>query len=188
MRPSISILIPVYNRLDLTSACLASIERHKDPMLDTEIFVIDDASTDGTADFIRARYPGIKLIQNRRRQSFGPSINMAARVAAGRFLCLLNNDTLVQPNWLAPLVDAALKDPTIGVVGNRQLWPDTNKVNHAGMAFTNHCEPIHIHVGQEPDYPPALCDREFQILTAACWLVPKETCSLSSADRSAVYQ
>ncbi len=173
----VSILIPVHNRVDLTAPCLESVHRHADPRLSAEIIVIDDASTDGTAEFIRKRYPDVIVVQNARRQSFGANINAAAGLARGRYLCILNNDTLVLPNWLAPMVEAADNDPTIGVVGNRQLWPDRDKINHAGMAFTQQCAPVHVHVGRPRDFPPALVDREFQILTAACWLVPKNVFS-----------
>lgn len=170
---TVSILIPAYNRLDLTSQCLETVTLYADPTITSEIIVIDDASTDGTADFIRKRYPDIKLVRNARRQSFGASINAAAALATGRYLCLLNNDTLALPNWLGPMVQAAAADPAIGVVGNRQLWPRIDKINHAGMAFDQNCSPVHVHVGQPRDFPPALIAREFQILTAACWVTPK---------------
>jgi len=169
----VSIIIPVHNRIDLTVPCLDSIYRCAAGNLATELIVIDDASTDGTAECIRERYPDVKLIQNARRQSFGANINAAAKLARGRHLCLLNNDTIVLPNWLGPMVEAAENDPTIGVVGNRHLWPDSEKINHGGMAFDKRYEPVHIHVGQKPEFAPALVDREFQILTAACWVVPK---------------
>ncbi len=173
----VSILIPAHNRIDLTAPCLESIYRHADPRLSVEIIVIDDASTDGTAEFIRKRYPDVIVVQNAQRRSFGANINAAAGLARGRYLCILNNDTLVLPNWLAPMMAAADDDPTIGVVGNRHLWPGGDKINHAGMAFTQRCEPVHIHVGRPRNFAPALVDREFQILTAACWLVPKNVFS-----------
>jgi GT2 family glycosyltransferase/glycosyltransferase involved in cell wall biosynthesis len=169
----VSIIIPVHNRIDLTVPCLDSIYRCAVGNLATELIVIDDASTDGTAECIREQYPDVKLIQNARRQSFGANMNAAAKLAKGRHLCLLNNDTIVLPNWLGLMVEAAENDPTIGVVGNRHLWPDSEKINHGGMAFDKRYEPVHIRVGQEPDFAPALVDREFQILTAACWVVPR---------------
>ena len=101
-------------------------------------------------------------------------MNAAAGLARGTYLCLLNNDTFVTPGWLAPLVQAARSDPTIGVVGNRHLTPSTGKINHAGMVFDELGRPIHLYPGKDADFPPAQISREFQILTAACWLVPRD--------------
>ncbi len=77
----VSVIIPVHNRIDLTIPCLDSIYRYQTDDLPIEIIVIDDASTDDTAQIVRERYPEIKLIQNARRQTFGANMNAAAKLA-----------------------------------------------------------------------------------------------------------
>jgi O-antigen biosynthesis protein len=172
--PCVSIVVPVYNRLDLTRACLDSVFATADPSFPFEVLVIDDHSTDGTAEYLTALAPRVRSFRNDARQCFGYNVNLAARLARGEYLCLLNNDTLVTSGWLSPLFAAASKDPAIGVVGNRHLTPGTNILNHAGMVFDADRRPVHLYVGQLAKFPPALVSREFQCVTGACWLVERQ--------------
>lgn len=171
-RPLISIIIPVHNRLDLTSDCLNSISKWDDRKFDYEIILVDDASTDQTVEWVSKNHPAVRVIKNQERKSFAQNMNIASRLARGEFLCLLNNDTIVLRDWLRPLVEALQTDPNVAVAGNRQITPGTDKINHGGMAFDHGGEPLHIYVNKPRDYPNALDTREFQALTAACWLVP----------------
>lgn len=173
--PVVSILIPVHNRLDRTRACLDSIFANAVSSLPFEILVLDDGSTDGTAGHVTSLGPRVRIIPNDERKSFAEKINLAAPLARGEYLCLLNNDTLVTAGWLEKLLAAARADPGIGVVGNRHLTPGTGLINHAGMVFNARGCPLHLYRGQPADFWPALISREFQILTAACWLVKTRT-------------
>src|SRR5204862_7398906 len=71
-------------------------------------------------------------------------------------------------------VHALEQDRKSGVAGNKHLFPQSGKLNHAGMVFDEKGVPIHLYPGLEADYPPSNLSREFQVLTAACWLVPRE--------------
>jgi GT2 family glycosyltransferase len=172
--PLVSVLVPVCERVELTRACLDSVFACADPAIPTEILVVDDCSTDGTPDYLASLGERIRVRRNAIRQGFARNMNDAAALARGRYLCLLNNDTSVTTGWLARLLAAAGRDPRIGIVGNRQLTPGTDAINHAGMVFDDDGQPIHLHAGRPGDFPPALVSREFQILTAACWLVPRD--------------
>ena len=171
--PCVSILIPVHNRLDLTRACLDSVFDTADPAIPFETIVIDDCSTDGTAAYLDSLGSQVRTIRNKTRKCFSENMNLAASYARGGFLCLLNNDTLVTTGWLDKLMAAARLDPGIAVVGNRQLTPGTNLLDHAGVVFNAQLEPVHLYRGQPADFRPALVSREFQCVTAACCLVPK---------------
>lgn len=171
--PLVSVLIPVCNRVELTQACLGSLFACDDPTIPTEILVIDDASTDGTAAYLDGLGNRIHGLRNGSRHGFGRNMNRAASLARGEFLCLLNNDTEVTQGWLAAMLAAARRDPRIGVVGNRHLTPGSGSINHAGMVFDDEGRPIHLYAGRPADFPPARLSREFQVLTAACWLVPR---------------
>ena len=72
------------------------------------------------------------------------------------------------------LVEAARRDSAIGIVGNRQLTPGTELLNHAGVVFDRYADPIHVYRGKKSNFPPALVSREYQIVTAACLLVKKK--------------
>ncbi|HLW67020.1 MAG TPA: glycosyltransferase [Gemmataceae bacterium] len=172
-QPLVSILIPVHNRVDLTRQCFESLLQHADSSIPTEFLVVDDCSTDETPAYLASLGKQIHVIRNEVRQCFGHNMNFAANEARGKYICLLNNDTLVTPGWLKRLVETVEQDAEIGVLGNRHLFPDSGKLNHAGMVFDESGKPTHLYPGLAADYPPALISREFQIVTAACWLVPR---------------
>src|SRR5262249_10634682 len=102
--PLVSIIIPVHNRADLTRQCLESLAVHPDPGVSTDLLVIDDCSTDETADDLRALGDRVRVFRNDQRRCFGHNMNFAATQARGKYLCLLNNDTYVTPGWLRALV------------------------------------------------------------------------------------
>ncbi|HET7880284.1 MAG TPA: glycosyltransferase [Acetobacteraceae bacterium] len=169
-----SILVPVHNQVALTRACLDSLRAHEDPNITAEIIIIDDCSTDGTKAFLGSLGSRVRVHSNQARGTFGINMNLAARLAGGDFVVLLNNDTEVTPGWLNRMLEAMRSDEAIGLVGNRHLYPDSRLINHAGMAFDATGYPVHLYLGRPPDYAPAQVSREFQILNGACWLVRRE--------------
>ena len=175
MTPLTSVIIPVHNRLDLTIECLRSIEKLTGSASSYEIILVDDASSDGTSDWVRKNFPDIKIITNDVRQSFAHNNNAAAKAAKGEFLCLLNNDTIVLAGWLDEMLNIARADERVGVVGNRHIDPHSDHLNHGGMAFDQRYHPVHIYVGSSKEDPRALETRDMQCVTAACWLVRKTT-------------
>lgn len=127
--PKVSIIIPVYNQIHYTYACLASIlENTKD--VSYEIIIADDVSTDATAqidDFAR----NLVISRNTENQGFLRNCNKAAKLARGRYIMFLNNDTKVEAFWLSSLVDMMDKDGSIGMAGSKLLYPD-KKLQEAG--------------------------------------------------------
>ncbi len=169
----VSILIAAHNRVELTRDCLDSVFAHADPGIAMEIIVTDDCSSDGTDAFLASVGGRVRIISNAVRRCFGESMNRAALESRGKYLCLLNNDTLVTPGWLIKLLDAARADPAVGVVGNLHVTPATGRINHAGMVFDQECHALHLYRDLDAAYPPAHVTREFQMVTGACWLVPR---------------
>lgn len=169
---AVSILIPFHNCRELTEACLRSIAEHTRD-ISFEVILIDDAGTETPdVDGILGEIPRT-LIHNEQRRSFSENNNHGAREARGEYLCLLNNDTLVSPGWLSGMVEVARREPDLGVLGNKHLFPDTNKLHHAGMAVTREGEPLHLHPGTDPDAPAVNCLREVPAVTFACVLIPR---------------
>jgi GT2 family glycosyltransferase len=165
------LVIAVYNRLDLTRACLDSVFACWDTDPFDEILIVDDCSTDGTAEWLASLGTRVTVLTNTERSGFGLNMNRAAAVSTAEFLVLLNNDTIVTPNWSRIMLREALADPAIGVVGNRQLHADGASINHAGLVFDHLFRPRHLYFGEAPDFPPALANRPFQAVTGACWLL-----------------
>jgi len=115
-----SIIVLAYNNLEETTApCLESILEHTD-LSRHELIVVDNASSDGTAEYLRqfqSKHPYVRLCLNDVNKGYAGGNNDGMRLSNGRILVLLNNDTLVGPGWLEPLVEVLDKDSSVGMVG-----------------------------------------------------------------------
>jgi GT2 family glycosyltransferase len=111
----LSIAIVSYNTRDLLLACLTSI-RQTSADVRYELIVVDNASKDGSAEAVRASVPEARVIVNRDNGGYAKGCNQAAAVAAGRYLLLLNSDTVMQAGTLRRMVDCLDREPTIGIV------------------------------------------------------------------------
>jgi len=129
----LSIVIPTHSTRELTLRCLASVVR-----ADTtaEIIVVDDASTDGTAEEIHRRFPQVEILTNERSLGFSRSANRGLRAAGGDPLLLLNSDTEVTAPAMAAARAAFDRDPKLGVAGAELLYPDQSPQWSAGREPT----------------------------------------------------
>ncbi|KKM08853.1 hypothetical protein SY88_22400 [Clostridiales bacterium PH28_bin88] len=168
---AVSIIIPVYNCLVYTRRCLHALRSHTaGPSY--EVIVIDNASTDGTGEFLARLKPWVKVITNKANLGFARACNQGARIARGGYVVFLNNDTIPSAGWLAALVAVAQRDPKIAVVGAKLLYPN-GRVQHAGVVFRQ-ANPIgtrHIYRGYMASAPQVNKERDFQVVTGACMLV-----------------
>jgi len=177
MSPTVSILIPIHNCLELTAACLQSI-RECTSLENVEVILIDDASDSATAAALKQEVEAFEalncpasIIRNEERQSFSANNNAAAREAKGTFLCLLNNDTIVTPGWLEGLLDVMERRSDIAVLGNKHLFPATGLLHHCGIGLDSDGHPIHLHPHADPDLPAANYERDLQMVSFACVLI-----------------
>ncbi len=121
----ISVAVVSYNTRNLLRACLSSLlARQADGEASLEIIVADNASSDGSAEMVRAEFPSVHLIESSGNIGFGRANNLALQKAQGRAFCLLNSDAEVLPGALALSLAALDADPKIGLVGGQLLWPD----------------------------------------------------------------
>lgn len=115
MTPDLSIVIPCFNGVDYTAACLASIVRHTPES--HEVILVDNGSTDGTAERFAATWEGEgALIRNPANLGFGVACNQGMAAAEGRRVMVLNNDTIVTPGWFTAMEAALRRDPSLGLV------------------------------------------------------------------------
>lgn len=121
--PELSILIVSYNCKAVTLECLASLMAFP-PSVSHEIILLDNASSDGTADAIATAYPQIRLIAHPENSGFAAGNNLAAGLASGQRLLLLNPDTLVFASSLDALWQFAERTPKRGIWGGRTLFAD----------------------------------------------------------------
>lgn len=115
---NLSIVIVNWNVRELLRRCLASIR------FDAEIIVVDNASSDGSADMVRAEFPHVRLVANAANRGFGGGSNDGLAAARGRYVLLLNPDTEIVGDALATLIHYADAHPRAGVLGPQLLNPD----------------------------------------------------------------
>lgn len=117
-----SIIIVTYNNMHLTQQCIESIKKYT-AYPNYEIIVVDNASNDGTVDYLKAleNKGEICFILNTENKGFAAANNQGIKVSSGEYLILLNNDTAVTRGWLTRIVHY-LKEPSIGLVGPVSNW------------------------------------------------------------------
>jgi GT2 family glycosyltransferase len=119
--PTLSYCVVNTNGREDLLACLDAIERNNPAELEVEILVLDNASTDGSADSVRALGREIRLIELERRTGKGANDSTLMREATGRFCLLLNEDSELRPGAAAALVEALEGDPDAGAAGAQLL-------------------------------------------------------------------
>lgn len=170
-RPLCSIVIPVHDRAELTRACLDALLDQG--IGDSEVIVVDDASHNGTGRLVAGYGDAVRVLRQEAQGGFSRACNEGARLALGRYLVLLNNDTLPTDGWLDALVADAEAHPGAAIVGSKLLWPN-NTVQHAGVVIDGERNAQHVYLGFPAEHPAVNRSREFQIVTGAAMLIRRE--------------
>lgn len=129
----LSIVVVGWNSAAYLRGCLSSIPAAAG-RLSHEIFVVDNASGDGSADLVRAGFPSVRLIANPSNRGFAAANNQALRLASGRYALLLNPDTVAHPGALERLAAFMDASPDVGACGPLLLNED-GSVQHAARRF-----------------------------------------------------
>lgn len=145
----LSIIIVNYNGKHFFDACLRSVAEHVP--FEHEVIVVDNASSDGSVEYLRNTYPDLKLIESACNLGFTGGNNLGARYAAGEYLLLLNNDTEISTS-VEPLINMMDSDAQIGVLGCRLHYGDGRQQESVGYIPT----PISLILSWTP------CSRVFQ--------------------------
>lgn len=142
--PEFSVIIANWNGAAVLPRCLDALAAQT--LRDFELIVVDDASSDQSADGVTSRCPNARVIKLERNVGFAAANNVGARNARGRWLALLNNDAFPHPDWLARLHDAIQQHPEFAFFASRLMLaehPDridgTGDVYHvSGLAWRRH--------------------------------------------------
>ena len=132
--PMVSIIIVTYNNLDYTKLCIESIYE-KTAYPNFEVIVVDNASTDGTRDYLlelKTTHSNVKVNLNEENLSFARANNMGIKASDGEYIILLNNDTVVTRGWISGLIKY-FKDPSVGMAG-----PVTNSIGNEAKIDVNY--------------------------------------------------
>ena len=173
-----SIIIPVFNNSDYIKQYLDVLYTVTPNHL-FELIIVNNASTDGTKEYLNEfakTYPNVKVIHNQENLIFAKAYNQGAKIAEGKYLVFLNNDTVPLKGWLEEMIKVVENDKKVGIVGSKLLYPNRT-IQHAGIVIADSPHPIfpyHIYRGYPPDIPEANVVREYQAVTGACMLIYKK--------------
>lgn len=167
----VSIIIPVFNKIDYTFQCLGALLDEIN-FRDTEIIIVNNASTDATSHVLDHFGDLIRVIENAENQGFVDACNQGAAVASGEYLLFLNNNTIVQVGWLGSLLDTVENDSSVGAVGSMFLYPDARIQEAGGIIWKT--GKAHQHGwGESPTDRKYNFTREVDYCSAASLLVRK---------------
>lgn len=184
-RPVVSVIVVSYNTRERTLACVASVlaDEGAPP---TEVVVVDNASTDGSVDALRAAFPQVSVIDSGGNLGFARGVNLGARHARGDHLLLLNPDAELVPGSIAALVAAAERRPACGLYGGRVWWPDGRVNRYSARRLPTmwgllcHGTGLTAAFPGSPTFAPLLMprwdrttEREVEMLTGALLLLPR---------------
>ena len=168
--PRVSVIIPIYGKVDYTLRCLASIAKHP-PVDEIEVIIVDDCSSDNSLDVL-SEVTGIRLLRNKQNQGFVRSCNTGAKAAKGQYLCFLNNDTKVTEGWLDALLRTFIDFPGTGLAGSKLVYPD-GRLQEAGGIIWQDGNACNFGRFQDPLLPVYNYAREVDYCSGASIMVPK---------------
>lgn len=133
--PQVSIVIPVYNHVEHTLACLRALAAHP-PLAACEVLVIDDGSSDDSVHLL-PQIGGLRYEVREHNGGFIEACNDGVARSRGQYVVLLNNDTVPQPGWLEALLQTFLDCPQAGLVGAQLLYPEGRLQESGGVVFAD---------------------------------------------------
>ncbi|MDI6821554.1 MAG: glycosyltransferase [Actinomycetota bacterium] len=134
--PQVSVIVVNLNGKEHLGECFASLHELNYPKDKLDVILVDNASTDGSADYVKENFPWVKIIQNKENVGFAAAINIGARKARGDYLAFLNNDTRVDPDWLVELLIPVLNNPDVACAGSKILTWDGKAIDFAESALS----------------------------------------------------
>ena len=137
--PKVSVIIVNYNGKALLEKCLESLSKVN--YENFEIIVVDNNSTDGSIELVTKNYPSIILLKLNSNKGFAEPNNIGAKIANGKYLLFLNNDTIVTPNFISEMVQVIENDKKIAICQSLLLKPDESVdssgdfIDHLGIVY-----------------------------------------------------
>jgi GT2 family glycosyltransferase len=138
--PRVSVVIVNFNGKAYLERCFASLCALDYPQDRLDLILIDNASTDGSVEYVRDQLPQVRIVVNDHNTGFSPAVNQGAELAKGDYLALLNNDAEADTRWLREAVAVLEMHDRIACVGSKILGEDRRSIDYAGgqMAFYGH--------------------------------------------------
>lgn len=131
--PEISVVIPHYNGVEILRDCLRSL--YGSTTLPLEVILVDNASSDDSAEMVRAEFPAVRILSQSHNLGFAGGCNAGIRAALTPFVLVLNNDTIHRPGWLEQLLEKLKMQPELAAVQPKILsWQNRTQFDYSGAA------------------------------------------------------
>jgi GT2 family glycosyltransferase len=169
--PTVSIIVPAFNQLFHTLACLRSLARVATEV-SFEVILADDASAPRLTTLCAATFSNLRIVRNETNQGFIRTCNLAANEARGEYLVFLNNDTLATDHWLDELVATFSRFPDVGIAGSKLLLPN-GRVAEAGGIVWGDASPWNFGRGRTINDPEVQYAREVDYISGASLMIAK---------------
>ena len=136
MSMRLSVVVVNWNSRDDLRACLASLQRQTHGNL--EVIVIDNGSSDASADMVAGEFPAVRLLRQTENLGFAEACNRGIEASGGPWVAMLNNDAVAEPDWAGALAEAAAAAPPVcGMLQSLQLFLDRpGIINSTGLELT----------------------------------------------------
>ncbi|MDP4086260.1 MAG: glycosyltransferase family 2 protein [Bacillota bacterium] len=149
----LSIIIVNYNTKKLTMECIESVYNATTGINGFEIFLVDNASTDGSVEAIKKAFPNVCFIENDKNVGFSKANNQAIKVSKGRYILLLNSDTIVVENTLFDMIRFMDSFPDTGASGCKVILPTGNLDMACHRGFPTPSASFYYFLGLDKRYP-----------------------------------
>ncbi|MEW5991778.1 MAG: glycosyltransferase family 2 protein [Chloroflexota bacterium] len=160
--PRASVVIPNWDGRTLLEECLSAVLA-SDTDGGLEVIVIDNGSTDGSADMVRRRFPRVLVERNDANHGFAAACNQGARMASAASVAFLNNDARVGQGWLEPLLDTLGTEADVAAVGSLVLSADGRTIDFGRAGLTPLARGTQLDFGRPAEEAP---DRPTELLFA----------------------
>ena len=132
MKKLVSIITVNYNGKAFLEAFFNSILNINKDDFSYEIIFVDNLSKDDSVNFVKTKFPTIRVIEND-INNYAKSINLGVKNARGQYIAVLNNDIIVEKNWLKGLMEIIDREEKVGAVQSKILFSDREKIKSAGV-------------------------------------------------------
>ena len=133
--PLVSVIIVNYNGIVYLDECFSSLMMQTYPSI--EIIFVDNGSSDDSIEYVKNKFPLIKIIANKENMGFAKGNNIGIKAGNGEFIATLNNDTKVSPQWIEELVNALIFNQNAGICASKMLFMDVPEmINSTGICIS----------------------------------------------------
>lgn len=172
--PEVSVVVLNYDGKSYLEDCFRSLEQTLNyPRDRLQLIMVDNGSTDGSVEYMRDRFPHVKIIRNSRNLGFAKANNIGAEQAKGKYVAFINNDARAHPDWLIELVKSISKEEDVVCVGGKILSWDGSKIDFIGGALNFYSMGFQPSHGQ-PNGPEYSESKEILFACGGSMLVERE--------------